>query len=97
MKLMLLPIKLIALPIMLLLLICSLLGKAVTNISAYVVGLFMLVVFLIGVYCLWQHRWTDLAIMVVIEALTFALQFGAMLLAEFAGEWSRSLRHFIFS
>lgn len=97
MKLLLLPIKLIALPIMLLLLICSLLGKAATNISAYLVGLFMLLVFFIGVYCLWQHRWTDLAIMILIEAVTFALQFSAMLLAEFAGEWSRSIRHFIFS
>lgn len=97
MKLLLLPVKLIALPIMLMLFLLSLLGKLLTNVSAYIVGLFMLVVFLIGLYCLWEHRWTDLAIMAAIEAVTFALQFGAMLLAEFAGEWSQALREFIFS
>lgn len=97
MKILLWPVKLIALPIMLMLFLLSLLGKLLTNVSAYIVGLFMLIVLLIGVYCLWEHRWTDLAIMAAIEAVTFALQFGAMLLAEFAGEWSKALRAFIFS
>lgn len=97
MKLLLLPVKLLALPVMLILLLLSVLGKLVTNLSAYVVGLFMLVVLLICVYCLWEHRWTDAAIVAVIEAGVFFLQFIATLAAEILGEWSVALRTFIFS
>lgn len=48
-------------------------------------------------YCLWEHRWTDAAIVGTIEVAALALQFGAMLLAEILGEWSGALRAFIFS
>lgn len=97
MKLLLLPLKLLALPVMLVLLLLSLLGKMVTNLSAYVVGLFLLVVLLILLYYLWEHRWTDAAIVGTIEVAALALQFGAMLLVEILGEWSGALRAFIFA
>lgn len=88
-------LKLLAIPAMVILAAVSLLGKLLTNISAYIVGLFMLAVLLIGIYCLCVHRWTDAVIMGAIEALCLILQFGSMLLAELAGEWSGSLRAFI--
>lgn len=97
MKLLLLPIKLLALPVMLILFLLSLLGKIFTNLSAYVVGLFLLVLLLILIYCLWEHRWTDAAIVGTMEIAALALQFGAMLLAEILGEWSGALRAFNFS
>lgn len=97
MKILMLPFKILALPVMLALFLFSLLGKLVTNISAYIVGLLLLVVLLIGVYCLWAHRWMDFAIVAGIEVAMLVLQFGAMFIAEIAGEWSGSLRKFICS
>ena len=96
-KVMLIPVKLLALPVMLLLLIICLLGRALTRASAYVVGPFLLVLVIIDLYCLWQQRWTDVAIVTVLAVLVLALQFGAMLASEIAGEWSRSIRGFLFS
>ena len=96
-KVILLPVKLLALPVMILLSLLSLLGKAITNISAYVIGLFLIALLLIDIYCLWQHRWTDVAIVTIVGVATLALQFGAMLISEVAGEWSRSIKRFIFS
>ena len=48
MKLLKLPLKLLALPLMLVLYVFYYIGKLLSNISAYVVGLFMLVI-LVGV------------------------------------------------
>ena len=96
-KVILLPVKLLAFPVMLLMLVLSLLGKAATTLSAYVIGLFLVVLIGIDLYCLWQHRWTDVAIVTVLGVVTLILQFGAMLVSEFAGEWSHALRRFIFS
>lgn len=97
MKMILLPVKLLALPVMLLLFLLSLLGKAATNLSSYVMGLFLLVLLLTDLYCLWQHRWTDVAIVTAVGVAALVLQFGAMLIAEIAGEWSHSLKNFILS
>ena len=93
-KVILLPVKLLAIPVMLLLFLFFLLGKAVTNLSAYVSGLFLLVLFLIDIYCLWQQRWTDVAIVTALGVVTLILQFGAMLISELAREWSRSIKNF---
>jgi hypothetical protein len=90
-----LPLKLLAIPVMILLAILSLFGKLLTNLSAHIVGLFMLVVLLIGIYCLWGHRWMDVMILGAVEVICMAVQFGSMFLAELAGEWSGSLRVFI--
>lgn len=97
MKVILLPVKLLMLPVMLLLALVSLLGKAATQISAHIIGLFLLVLIAIDLYCLWMHRWTDVGIVTAITVIVLVLQFGAMLLAEVTGEWSRSLKRFIFS
>lgn len=97
MKVILLPVKLIALPVMLLLFLLSLLGKAATHVSAYIAGLFLLMLLIIDLYCLWKQQWTDFGIVTVIGVVTLAIQFGAMFIAEIAGEWSHSLKHFIFS
>ena len=96
-KVMLLPVKLIAFPVMVLLFLFSLLGKTASHISAYIAGLFLMVLLVIDIYCLWNQRWTDFGIVTAIGVVTLALQFGAMFIAEIAGEWGRSLKAFIFS
>lgn len=97
MKLWKLPLKILALPLMLVLFLVSLLGKLATNLSAYVVGLFMFLMLLLGVFCAWQQQWNNVIFLVVIEAVCAAVQFGAMFLAEIIGEWSASLYDFIHS
>lgn len=94
-KILLLPVKLVILPVVLLLSLLSLLGKLATNISAYVAGLFILFLLIICGCCLWQHRWMDAAIIAVLSAGILALQFSSMLLAEVAGEWAGKLVDFI--
>ena len=94
-KILLLPVKLLILPVMLFLSLLSLLGKLATNISAYVVGLFLLSLLILFVCCLWQHRWTDAAIVAVLNAGILILQFGAMFFAEIVGEWVGKLADFL--
>ena len=94
-KIFLFPVKLLILPVLLLLFLLSLLGKLATNLSAYLVGLLLLVLASIGVYCLWAHRWVDAAIVAAVIAGCLLLQFGAMFLAQIAGEWAGSLLAFL--
>ena len=96
-KVMMLPVKLLAFPVMVLLFLFSLLGKAASRVSAYIVGPFLLLLLLIDIYCLWNQQWTDFGIVTAIGVVTLALQFGAMFRAEIAGEWGQSLKAFIFS
>ena len=97
MRLLKLPLKLLALPLMLILYTLHIIGKLASNLSAYVVGLFMLVVFLCGVVQVIQREWLNVAILFGVEAVCVALQFTAMLLAELAGEWAGSLGVFLHS
>jgi hypothetical protein len=97
MKLLKLPLKLLALPLMLVLYTLHIVGKLASHISAYVVGLFMLVVFLCGVVQVIQREWLNVAILSGVEAACVALQFTAMFLAELAGEWAGGLGAFFHS
>lgn len=94
-KILLFPVKLFVLPVVLLLSLVSLMGKLATSISAYIAGLFLLVLAAIGIYCLWSHRWTDAAIIAAVFIGCLVLQFGAMFFAQLAGEWAGSLLRFI--
>ena len=97
MRLLKLPLKLLALPLMLVLYALHIIGKLASNISAYVVGLFMLVVFLCWVVQVIQREWLNVAILFGVEAVCVALQFTAMFLTELAGEWAGSLGAFLHS
>ena len=89
------PVKLLILPVLLLLFLLSLLGKLATNLSAYLVGLVLLVLASIGGYCLWARRWVDAAIVAAVIIGCLLLQFGAMFFAQIAGEWVGSLVAFL--
>lgn len=94
-KILLLPVKLMILPFMLLLSLLSLLGKLTTNISAYLTGLLLLLLAAIEIYCLFAHQWMNAAIIAAMFIGCLLLQFGAMFLAEIAGEWVGKLTVFL--
>lgn len=57
-------LKILALPILLLVKILCILGNLLTNISSYVIGLFLLVIGGCAIYCIVKALWTSLAILV---------------------------------
>ena len=97
MRLLKLPLKLLALPLMLILYTLHTIGKLASNLSAYVVGLFMLVVLACAIYQVCVQDWLNVAILFGVEAVCVALQFSAMFLVELAGEWAGSLGDFLHS
>ena len=97
MRLLKLPLKLLALPLMLILYTLHTIGKLASNLSAYVVGLFMLVVLACVIYQVCVHDWMNVAVLFGVEAVCVALQFSAMFLVELAGEWAGSLGDFLHS
>lgn len=97
MRLLKLPLKLLALPLMLILYALHIIGKLLSNISAYVVGLFMLVVLACGIQQAYLRAWLNVAVLFGVEAVCVALQFSAMFLAELAGEWAGGLGAFLHS
>ena len=97
MRLLKLPLKLLALPLMLALYTFHIIGKLASNLSAYVVGLFMLVVLACVIYQVCVHDWMNVAILFGVEAVCVALQFSVMFLVELAGEWAGSLGAFLHS
>ena len=76
MKLIKIPFKIIALPMIMLIWLTCFLAKAITHISCYVVGPFMLLVGIILVVMLTKSRWTDVAICGGIEAFCLFVLFG---------------------
>lgn len=97
MKLLKLPLKLLALPLMFILYTLHVVGRLASNLSAYVVGLFMLVIFLCGVVQVINHQWLNVAVLFGVEVVCVALQFSAMFLVELVGEWAGGLGGFLHS
>ena len=97
MKLMKLPFKLLALPIILILMAAALLVKLVTNLSAYVMGPLMLFILGCGIYSAVQQMWTSVAILVVLEILCVADMFFAVVLETALDGMKDSLMGFVHS
>jgi len=94
MRLLKLPLKLLALPLMLALYTLHIIGKLASNLSAYVIGLLMLVC---GIQQAYLREWLNVAILIGVEAVCVALQFSFMFLVELAGEWVGSIGAFLHS
>ena len=92
-----LPFKILALPLILLLGTFWVLGKIVTNISAFVIGLFMLLILLVGILCAFQHQWGNVAFLFAVEMVCVLLQFLSMWIVEISGEINGMLVRFIYS
>ena len=71
-----LPFKILALPVILLLGVFWVLGKIMTNLSAFVVGIFMLFIFLVGIFCAFQGQWGNVAFLIGVEVACLVLQYG---------------------
>lgn len=76
-KLIKLPFKLLALPLILILMTAAILVRMVTNLSSYIVGPLMLFILGFGIYSAVQQRWTSVAILAVSEVLCVAVMFFA--------------------
>ena len=76
-KLIKLPFKLLALPLILILMTAVILVRMVTNLSAYIVRPLMLFILGFGIYSAVQQRWTSVAILAVSEVLCVAVMFFA--------------------
>ena len=94
MKLIKLPFKLLALPIILILMAAALLVKLVTNLSAYVMGPLMLGC---GIYSAVQQMWTSVAILVILEILYVAAMFFAVVIETALDGMKDSLVGFVHS
>ena len=92
MRLLKLPLKLLALPLMLPLYTFHIVGRL-----AYVIGLFMLVILACGIYQVCVRNWLNVAILFGVEAVCVALQCFAMLLVELIGKWAGGLGAFLHS
>lgn len=95
MKLIKLPFKLLALPIILILMAAALLVKLVTNLSAYVMGPLMLFILGCGIYSAVQQMWTSVAILVVLEILCVVAMFFAVVIETILGGMKDSLVGFV--
>ena len=83
MKLVKLPFKILALPVMLVLGALGLIAKLVTNLSCYIVGPFMLFLGGCCVYTIVMQLWNQLAILAVLLLGCVVMLFGASWLIIF--------------
>ena len=97
MRLLKLPLKLLALPLMLALYTLHIIGRLASNLSAYVIGLLMLIVLVCGIQQAYLREWLNVAILIGVEVVCVALQFSAMFVVELAGEWAGSIGAFLHS
>lgn len=77
-KLIKLPFKLLALPLILILMTAVILVRIVTNLSAYLVGPLMLFLLGCGIYSAVQQRWPSVAILAVSEVVCVVAMFFAL-------------------
>ena len=65
--------KLFVLPIGLMIKLICILGNLLTNLSSYVLALFLLVIGVCGIICVVSGRWTELGILVVMGLSAFMI------------------------
>ena len=88
-------LKVLALPVLFVMKSVCILGKLLSNISSYVIGLLLLILVGCGIYCVVQAMWTSLAILAVMGLAAFLALFGIVFLTVQAETASESLGQFI--
>ena len=81
-KILLLPIKLLVLPLVLLLKIIYALAYLVTHVGTYILSPVILFVLGCGIWCAAQGRWTDVGLLAGIEVMIIAVIFAAVWLLD---------------
>ena len=92
-----LPFKILVIPVILLLEVFWVLGKIMTNLSALVVGIFMLFIFLVGIFCAFQGQWGNVVFLIGVEMACLVLQYGSMILVDVFGSINHLLIKFLCS
>lgn len=77
-KILMLPLKPLALPLVLICMTVTVLVKLIANLSSYVAAPLMLLLLGFCVYFIVQQTWNQVAILVALEVLCAALLFGAV-------------------
>ena len=95
MKLVKLPFKILALPVMLVLGSLGLIAKLVTNLSCYIVGPFMLFLGGCCVYAIVMQLWSQLAILAVLLLGCVVMLFGASWIIVFFESVTDRLSDFV--
>lgn len=96
-KIIMLPLKLLVLPLLLVCMIAMALVRLLTNLSSYIIGPLML--FLLGfcVYFIVQQTWNQVAILAVLEVLCVAALFGAVCIETLLANVCGTLTGFLHS
>lgn len=97
MKLVKLPFKILALPVMLVLGALGLIAKLATNLSCYIIGPFMLFLGGCCVYAIVMQLWNQLAILVVLLLGCMVLLFCASGMIVFLKNVTDKMADFIYS
>lgn len=97
MKLVKLPFKILALPVMLVLGVLGLIAKLATNLSCYIVGPFMLFLVGCGIYTIVMQLWNQVAILAVLLLGCVGMLFGASWLIVFLESVNGRLADFVHS
>ncbi len=90
-------LKILALPVIGVLRLANWMITVLTHVSAYVLSPLILFVLGCGIYCIFQAKWMDVAILSVIEVLIFAAMFGAAWIGFLVEDLCESLSTFVHS
>ena len=93
--LLLLPLKLLALPVLFLLKVIYVLTGLVTTVGSYVVSPLILFILVFAIWSATQREWTDVALLAGAEVLIIALVFVAVWLTELVLKLSDGLVRFL--
>ena len=94
-KILLLPVKLLVLPLILLLKIIYALAYLVTHVGTYILSPLILFVLGCGIWCATQGRWTDVGLLAGIEVMIVAVIFAAVWLLDVVQTASGGLVSFL--
>ena len=87
--------KLFALPVLVILKVFAMLGNLLTSLSSLAIGLFLLLLGGLAVYCIVQQAWLNLAILAGMAVITFVVMFLMVAVIFKAEIWRDQLQDFI--
>ena len=88
-------LKILALPVLLVLKVLTLVGNLLTNLSSLFIGMFLLLLAGLAIYCIIQNQWLNLAILAGMAAATFVVLFIAVAGIFKIETWGQRLSDFI--
>ncbi len=90
-------LKIVAFPLMLLVIMVHVLLNVLVNLSCYVIGPLMLFILGCGIYTVVKHLWSQTFLLALMEAACFFILFGASFVIFTLECWSERLADFIHS